>query len=652
MTDPEPTPDFEARSAQRQAYIEAIRLAEEEARIDPAGHRRKVVLFSVFGYLFLFVPLVFLVAATVGLIWLEFGTGYFDGWAIAGAIFAGILSYNWFVALWVRLPAPEGIEIRRHDAPELFGMIDSIRSEVTLPKLSAVYLTPDAGASLYTRPLVLGLFGPGRQTLMLGAVLLAGITPGHAHALLAHEFSHQRKDDARAAIWGSRVRMAWGHLSQRGNILVWPILNWFAPRLDAMTFASAREAEYDADALAASMTDPTIAGEALIRMTLVGSYFEAVVIPRMQESIGRTAMPPGDFYSAIVMRMRSGEADTQGQHAFSRALRDQTTYEDTHPCLIDRLKGVGYRQSQATLDPMTLASTPQPANDALAHLFGPQVVLRALERFDREFVEAFADVWISRHAIVTKSKAALGGSGSAAAHAVAERDIASCADVEALMETAAMVIETRSILAAMPWIERVLALEPDHAHANSLIAKELLDADDSAGIDYAHCAMGKDPRSYALLANALYAYYRGQGLMDQAEQLTVQFGAIEEKLNNAAAERTSLSSAKKVEPHDLSTMEVERLQEDLQGHPRVLRAHLFRMRELKHMPEVPGYVLAIKMKQRSFVVSSENDFARLVERISESLRSNHWIVVYSPRLSPWLRRPCRKHHAAEIFHRS
>jgi Zn-dependent protease with chaperone function len=639
------------REAQRQAYIEAIQRAEEEARLDPAGHRRKVVLFSMFGYFFLFVPLALLLAVTVGLGWIGINANSYGGWPLFGAAVSGIFAYGWFMSLWVRLPPPEGVPIRRSDAPGLFEIIDSIRDKAPLPRLSAVYLTPDANASLYTRPMILGLFGPGRQTLILGIVLLAGINADHTRALIAHEFSHQRKDDARAATWGNRVRVAWSGLAQRGNILVNPILNWFAPRLDAMTFANAREAEYDADAFAASMTDLQTAGEALMRLTLVGLYFETVVVPQLHESIGRTASPPGDFYSAVISRMRKGEVDTEGSQPFARALRDKTSYEDTHPCLLDRLIGIGYHQAQTTSDPLSLVSPPQPTDDALTRLFETITIDRVLDLFDRQFAMMFAEAWASRHAMVTKSKAALGGSGVAAAHAVAESHIGHCTDSEALMETAAMVIETRSILDAMPWIERVLALEPDHAHANSLVARELLDADDPAGIDYAKRATANDPRAYLMIANSLYTYYRGQGMVDEAEQLTRQLAVVEEKLHHATVERTSLASAKCVEAHDLSEMEVQRLREDLEGHPRVLLAHVFRMSKLKHLSEVPGYVLAIKFKQRSFTVSGQNDFVKLAEQISESLRSNHWIIVYTPSVSAWLRRPCRKHPEAEVFRR-
>lgn len=652
MNEAEPTPDSAMREAQRQAYIDAIQRAEEEARLDPAGHRRKVVLFAMFGYLFLFVPLFLLIVVTAGLVWIEFNSSLFDGWAFVGAFITGFLALGWLRALWVRMPAPDGIRVRRADAPGLFDIIDSIRAEVRLPKLSAVYLTPDANASLYTRPMILGLFGPGRQTLILGVILLAGISPEHARALLAHEFSHQRKDDARAATWGNRVRAAWSGLAQRGNILVNPIINWFAPRLDAMTFASAREAEYDADAFASSMTDPQTAGEALMRLTLVGLYFDTVAIPRMQESIGRTAAPPGDFCSGVILRVRSGEADTEGRQPFARALRDKTSYEDTHPCLLDRLSGIGYHQAQTTTDPMSLVSPPRPSDDALQRLFEPHAINRVLDRFDRDFATAFAEVWASRHAMVTKSKAALGGSGVAAAHAVAEADIAASTNVEALMETAAMVIETRGTMEAMPWIERALALEPDHAHANCLVAKELLDADDPAGVEYAERATAKDPRSYLIIANPLYTYYRGQGMVDEAERLTQQLGVIEETMHHATIERTSLMSGRNIEPHDLSEMELQRLREDLDGHPRVTRAHVFRMSKLKHVPEVPGYVLAIEMKQRSFSISGQNDFVKLAEQISESLRSNHWIIVYCVQVSTWLKRPCKKHPETEVFRRS
>lgn len=652
MHDAEQTPDSKLREARRRKYIEAIKRAEEAARVDPAGHQRKVVLFAMFGYLFLVLPLLVLLGITALLVrYFLNSNSDLSVWAAIGAIVTGFLSYGWLISLWVRVPRPEGIRVRRRSAPGLYELIDTIRAEVRLPRLSGVYLTADTNASLYTRPMFLGLFGPGRHTLILGAVLLAGISPEHAKALLAHEFSHQRKGDSRAATWGTRVRVAWARLAQRGNVLVNPILNWFAPRLDAMTFASAREAEYEADAFSASMSDTQTAGQALLRFTLVGMYFEAVYLHAHQATAGRVAKPTEDFFREAVSRLRSGDADSAGRQQLARALRDKTSYEDTHPCLRDRLTGIGYAPAVEAIDPTALSCPPQPGLDALGALFDPRFVEASLVKFDREFAMFMAEAWAARHEMVKKSSAALGGEGAASAPAVSESEISGCSDVEALMETGVMIIETQSVLEAMPWIERVLEINPEHAQANAIVAKELLDADDASGIELAERAIGRDPRCYISLSDSLYTYYRGQGMIEEAEQLQVRLQVFEEQLHHAMLERTTLSSAKQIVPHDLSDMETARLSEDLAGCPAVEQAHLFRMRGLKHMSDVPGYLLAIKFRLGLLTLSEQRATAKLADEVGNALRSDKWIVVYAPRMTPWLKRPCKKHPSAEIFRR-
>ncbi|MEO0475355.1 MAG: M48 family metalloprotease [Planctomycetota bacterium] len=651
MSDAQQRLESAQREAERQAFIEAIQRNEQEAKLDPAGHRRKVVLFAMFGYLFLLLPLALLSAVTVLMIWLDISRDLLRGWGFGIGFVTGFLALGWLRALFVRVPAPEGIKVRRDDAPGLFEMVESIRSEVALPRLSAVYLAPQANAMLYTRPMVFGLFGPRQQVLVLGVMVLAGLSPQQTRALIAHEFSHQRKDDSGAATWGYRVRTAWAGLAARGNILVGPILNWFAPRLDAMTFASAREAEYDADLLSVSMTDVETAGESLLRMTLVGLYYEAVIVPEMQETIGRTDDPPKDFCGSVVARLRTGEADREGRQQLVRALRDQTTYEDSHPSLYDRLRNIGYHPAISASDPTTLDYPPQPKDDALAVLFNAAFADQVIKWFDEAFVDEIAQVWAARRAVVEKSSEALAGRGAAGRHAVSEAQIAACTDTEALMETAVMIADTRGMMAAMPWIERALEIDPEHAKANTAVAMELLDADDPDGVAYAERALARDPRSFFALAGPLYAYHRGQGQIDDAEQLAQRLSALEEKLHHATIERTSLMSAKRLDPHDLSEMEIERLSEDIAEHPRVTQAHLFKMNGLKHMPEMPGYLLAVDYKQKSFTFSGEGDFGKLAEQVSESLRTDQWIVVYAPRYSSWLKRPCKKQPESEVFRR-
>jgi polyferredoxin len=94
-----------------------ISKAEEEAKRDYNGYRRKVLAFALVGYIYiLFVPMV-LVLLMAGSVWFIMQTGHLYGFEIQIVLGLLIALFAYLRALWVPLAPPTGLKLERSDYP-------------------------------------------------------------------------------------------------------------------------------------------------------------------------------------------------------------------------------------------------------------------------------------------------------------------------------------------------------------------------------------------------------------------------------------------------------------------------------------------------------------------------------------------------------
>jgi len=152
------------------------RLEDESAR-SPRTYLAKVALLAVLGLALLAMivglaasGLLVLVGLAVALL-LKGGTMWL--WLLKlGKLAALLLVPLWLVvkssvqALLVRIPAPQGREITRTEAPALFAALDDMRRRLRGPKFHHVLVDDEMNASVLQRP-AFGLFGWPRNHLVL-----------------------------------------------------------------------------------------------------------------------------------------------------------------------------------------------------------------------------------------------------------------------------------------------------------------------------------------------------------------------------------------------------------------------------------------------------------------------------------------------------
>jgi Zn-dependent protease with chaperone function len=279
------------------AQFEAlVRTLEVRAQRDPRGYQRKVVLLALLGGAYLFAMIVLIVAAFAGsiaLIWLLHG--------IALKLTLLIGAFLWIVirALWVKVAPPTGIELRRREAPDLFGLIDELSAQLDVPRIQHVLISPDMNAGVVQQPR-LGIFGWPRNFLIIGLPLMKSLTIEQFKAVLAHEFGHLAHGHGNVSNRVYRQRLRWMRLlavleatRSSGTFLFKPFLSWFAPYFNAYTFPMARANEFQADASAARITSAGVAAEALTTVDVVGRFLGERYWPDIHMCADAQAEPTG-----------------------------------------------------------------------------------------------------------------------------------------------------------------------------------------------------------------------------------------------------------------------------------------------------------------------------------------------------------------------
>src|SRR5262245_43600610 len=100
---------------------------EAQSRQNPGAYRFRVIALALAGYgylAFILALLAFLfLLAVVSIVYLK-------ALGVKIAIAIGVFLWAVMGTLWVKLSAPQGLEVRSADAPALFAMIEGLRRKL------------------------------------------------------------------------------------------------------------------------------------------------------------------------------------------------------------------------------------------------------------------------------------------------------------------------------------------------------------------------------------------------------------------------------------------------------------------------------------------------------------------------------------------
>ena len=549
---------------------------EESARLHPAAYRLRVIALALGGYAYLGLVIALLVALLALAI---VSISYIKVWGVKLAIAIAILLWAVLKSFWIVFPAPGGIAISRREAPALFAMIDRLRSRLRSKRFHHVLITNDFNASVVQRPR-LGAFGWHANYLCIGLPLMKSLTPGQLEAVLAHEFGHLAGGHGRLSNWIYRLRLTWyrllAALQQReslGLLLFKPFFLRYAPYFEAYSFPLARANEYEADAAAARLASPRAVAEALTRVEVIARYLDEQFWPEVHRQADDVPQPAFAPFSAMGERLSRQIDETRAHGWLEVAMARETTIDDTHPSLSDRLKSLGEA-------PRNVAPAPGAAADALLGA----ALGRITHEFDASWKAAIAESWERRHRAVREGRTRL-------AQLDAQASGAAQLSVDEAFERAVL---TEQFGAgdddALDQFRRLHERAPDHVPLLLNLGRRLLDRDDEAGRPLVERAIELERAALMPGCEAIRNYLWRKGRKDEARAWHARLAEAAQKEELARQERSDLKFRSRLEPHGLPREAIEALQARLRTVARLRKVYLAR-KHLEHFPERPLLVM-------------------------------------------------------------
>lgn len=486
-----------------------VQRLEQESAVAPGAYRAKVAGLALLGF-----GILALLLGTVGL-----GLLLLAGFALAVAFSGGtalllllklgklllfIAIPMWFLvksalqALFIRLPAPQGRELTRDQAPALFAALDGMRARMKGPHFHHVLVVDEVNAAVVQRP-AFGLIGWPRNYLLLGLPLLEALAPEEALAVVAHEYGHLAGSHGRFSAFIYRLRHTWGTVQAwtdqvQGWLgrLVAPLVRWYAPYFNAYTFVLARSDEYLADAAAAELVGTDHAAHALKRTNLVAPRHQRFMAQTF-ERIAHEPAPPGDLAHRWAAQAAQPPEETDARRWLVDALDREGQVTDTHPTLRARLQALPPGAEALQEPPPPLAG----ASAASAWLGAGLEPLR--QAFAQRWAEQVAEPWSERHAEARRAREEL-----ARLRALATPDVNQ--QIATLRLALQLEPETdwRDALAAFN------AAQPDHALGLFLEGTARLDREDASGLPLLDRAMALDPEAIKPACDRAYGFLQAR----------------------------------------------------------------------------------------------------------------------------------------------
>ncbi|WP_375473411.1 M48 family metalloprotease [uncultured Nostoc sp.] len=465
----------------------------------------------------------------------------------------------------------------------------------------------------------------------MGLPLMLALPPEQFRAILAHELGHLSGNHSHFSGWIYRQRETWYRilkgLQQSGHdlsLLIFQLfLIWYIPFFNAYSFVLARMDEYEADRCAVDLTGEQNIARALInfhvKSRFLERYFWSSFYKQSETEIEPPIMTYMDMRQALSQRLNQEITSAY----LSEALTEKTNHADTHPCLTDRLKALGYiadtQQELAIFAPIEISAAQEFLGDTL-EIF--------IDYFSLNWRENIATPWRQKYAEFQKLIATL-------------KDLNYKSQKQQLtlkeaIQRAFLTLKIEGEEAVIPLLQEILHRDAYHASANYLLGEILLKKQDATGIEYIEKAIEQDSNIVIVGCQIICDFLKNQGKNKEAKSYQERAENYHKLILKAQQERSKLKRDDKFYSHNISDIEVNKLRQQLSHYPQIITAYLVQ-KNLQYFPEKPLYVIAVK-RGFSFWEGSriyESDNSKIVNSLfkENELSGNVFIFILNSNLN-------------------
>ena len=526
-------------------------------RAEPSQLRLVVLILE--GYFYLALIVAVFAGATGFLVW---GVLTRKPFIALAAIFLGVpaaaVTGRALRALWFAWPRPRGVEIGPHFGGSLHEAVRDIARTIGAPHVHRILVTGLHNASVVQMPRI-GVFWPV-NTLLVGYPLLATLSVDQMRAVIAHELGHLTRAHGRFSSWVHRTRLTWirlvdaleEHRSVPAHVYL--LFRFYVPRLSAQAAAVSRHQELLSDRMAADVTGPRTAAQALVAIAVCDFVFEESYWRGVFDRVPHEPHPPAPYSHMSPEIWQTVEDRTR---VLARILSGATEPSDTHPSLRDRLAAIG----QTPEWPGPLPSS------AADDFFGTRKA-EVAGVLDREWQAAQAPDWSRRHDDIRRRR-----------DRVAALSALPSPTPEQTFERGRLIEEDGDEDAALDLY--VSAHRQGHAAAGLAAGRLLLDGEDAAGLAMIDAAMEADAGLVVDGCRVIAGFLRGRGRHVDAHRYQLRLNREAARVKMAHAEHAALTLVDKLVPCLDTGIDVVALSRRMAAEPSVLRAFLA-TKELRH----------------------------------------------------------------------
>lgn len=531
-----------------------------------------VGVFFVFSFFLLFL------GCFVGLITFSIKAHKVNFGIIKLLIFLGIPLFLMIKSSFIKIPEPYGISIKKEDYPELFNLIENIKTNLKTPKIHKVHIDFTFNASIQQIP-TLGLFGMSKTYLVIGLPLIYCLSKDQLASVIAHELGHISKKHGFITSQIYILKQSWDKIiyslekeNHISSIIFIKFFERFLPFFNSYSFIMMRQHEYEADKLAAEYAGVKNAGDAFLYAKIY-SYIHNEYQDNLWKRAETEKNSPQSPVSDLFKEFQKPISNNIISNIIYSALQEEITYEDEHPSISKRLQAIGYNpNNQFTFLP----------GQSSIELLGKKAQI-LIDKLDKYWIDCYKYLWEDTFYTTLNHKKHLEN---------IEKQNSSGEYLT--LEKCLLYLELKDTNNAHKCFKKLLEKNPNDSAANFEYGVFLLDNKDKSGIKYLEKAYEKNYNFKLPALEFIYDYYKSINYQEKADEYYDLYNEFIDIAEKAQLERANVYNAK-LTNHDLSTQEVRHFISHLKKYNDVEEAFLIKLHP-KLFPEYPCYYLCIKLK--------------------------------------------------------
>ncbi len=616
----------------RQQFEDLVQRAEREWQADPIAYKKRLKYLAWLGYSILVAMLLLFLLIAALVVWGLFSSAFLFALLIKTKLIILVIGLLWVLgrSLFMRLPLPEGYELKREYFPQVWAEIDKLSRKLKTPTIHNLLLTTEMNAGIIQTPR-LGLIGPTQNTLLIGLELILCLSTEQMRAVLAHELAHLSANHGKFSGWIYRVRMSWVRISHAFHLshgwstyLARRFVDWYTPYFSGYSFVLARANEFEADLLASRLVSKNATASALVTTHIYTELTQSAFWQPFYRKAYTQSRPDSNVYERL--QQFFSERDLYLDE-FNRYLHQALTRKldptDTHPTLMERLKAL-----------KSLGFKAHSHNDPAFKWLG-RGTERVLQYFNQQWLETNTEQWRDLYVRAKNAQEQVNQLSSREWTLLGKEEKWQWAELtdRYLPQADALKLYTRYHRDYPQDKEAILA-----------IGRLLLKRNDERGMHFIEKAM-QDPALQLMAAEEAWHYYTRRQEHQRAREWLHRLERAAIMLNAAREEREHLSIKDHLIAPDYAlakggdALERELLGE-LMAHKRVKEVWVA-LKKVEYFKEKPVFVLAVKTRwgwesnealQESLLNCLTTDQSIFLITVHQQQKLAQWVIDVGKRL--------------------